>query len=596
VTARPAFGDFLTAARDHATVAAARPETDRGGNHIKEVTDSLLHVITVLDRYLHDITQVPGDERSPAEPPMTAWGAARINARDAVANAAGHLRQHTTGKRAAGVTARSELARRLDATAVTLTAGRDLLHTHLARDPHGARQYRSEWAPVICSPQAEQALLAELAALARQITPPCIDLATSSGTPDTADARRGLHRACGWLQVLNACVQTAQRTDPVTAADRDLLHAIPVNAPIPRPILDGTEPITGLYDAVITSADRARHAAWATSNQPAWSPHLTADSLRQVAATTTVTSHHCQILLRTLAARTTDNSPGLTDRLLRAADAAGRARDNWLNLAQALNNIDTDTMRHLSPTNGEPADLALCTGRLAYADPTWTLSSGPGRQPRPPAGLAPHPADLPLALAAAHHACDAVTTLAYTQRERIRTAARAYRLLVPTRSLPDTMDIPRPYAPAPRDRVYELLSLCQDAAAPAAEASAHAGAAAAALRAPSYVLTTARAAANATRDTSPGRSTAGDPAFDLQPRELTGAVQNTLHGLGITSPRLLQRAADLDQATEQLIIHAAEQRGLHHNPPSPITPTTSASSPALTHSSSYQPEPPEAEP
>ena len=29
------------------------------------------------------------------------------------------------------------------------------------------------------------------------------------------------------------------------------------------------------------------------------------------------------------------------------------------------------------------------------------------------------PGDVPLALAAAHHACDAVTSLAYSQRERI---------------------------------------------------------------------------------------------------------------------------------------------------------------------------------
>lgn len=250
-------------------------------------------------------------------------------------------------------------------------------------------------------------------------------------------------------------------------------------------------------------------------------------------------------------------------------------------------------MRHLSPTAGEPADLALTTGRLAYADPTWTLTSGPGHQPRPPHDLAPHPADLPLALAAAHHACDAITTLAYTERERIRTAASAYRLLVPTRSLPATMDIPRPYAPALRDHIYTLLSLCQDAAAPAAEATAHAGEAAAALRAPSHILTTARAAANANRDTTPAHPAAADPAPTLHPRELTGAVQNTLHGLGITSPRLLQRAADLDQATEQLIIHAAEQRGLHHNPPTPITPATT---PAITRSSGYQHEPPEAEP
>jgi hypothetical protein len=312
MTARPAFGDFLTAARDHASVAAAHPETDRGGDHVQEVTDSLLHVITVMGRYLQDITTVPGDEQPLIRPPMTPWGSARINARDALTNAAGHLRKHSRGRRAPGVTARSELARRLDAAAITLTAGRDLLHTHLARDPRGARQLRSEWALVICSPPAEQALLAELASLARQITPPCADLALSSGTPDTADARRSLHRACGWLQVLSACVQTAQRNEPVSAADRDLLLAIPLNASLARPILDGAEPVTRLYDAVITSAERARHAAWVTGSQPAWSPHLTADSLRLVAATTTVTSHHCQILLRTLAARTTDSS---TDRL-----------------------------------------------------------------------------------------------------------------------------------------------------------------------------------------------------------------------------------------------------------------------------------------
>jgi hypothetical protein len=339
----------------------------------------------------------------------------------------------------------------------------------------------------------------------------------------------------------------AQRTDPVTAADQDLLHAIPVNAPLPRPVLDGNEPVTRLYGAVITSAERARHAAWVTSNQPGWSPLLTAESLRQVAATTTVTSHHCQILLRTLAARTADSTPELSDRLLRAADAATRARVRWLHLAQALNHVSTDTMRHLSPATGEPADLALCTGRLAYADPTWTLSSGPGHQHRSPRDLAPHPADLPLAIAAAHHACDAMTSLACT--ERIRTAASAYRLLVPTRSLPDTMDIPRPYAPALRDRVYTLLSFCQDtaeaaahtaeAAAHTAEAAAHTGEAAAALRAPSRILAAARAAANAGRVTSPSPAP-GEPSSALQPRELTGAVQNALHGLGITSPRLLQ--------------------------------------------------------
>ena len=60
-------------------------------------------------------------------------------------------------------------------------------------------------------------------------------------------------------------MQTAQRTDPVPAADRDLLHAIPANAPLPRPVLDSAEPVTSLYSAVITSAERARVVGTATA-------------------------------------------------------------------------------------------------------------------------------------------------------------------------------------------------------------------------------------------------------------------------------------------------------------------------------------------
>ena len=212
MSARPAFGDFLAAARGHAGVAALSRENDRGGANVREVTDSLLRVVTVMGRYLQDITAVPGDLQSPV-PPLTAWGRARLTSRDALTTAAGYLRQHGGGRRAPGVTARSELARRLDATAASLAAGRDLLGTHLARDPRGARQFRSEWGLVVCSPSAERALLAELAGLARLIAPPGADLAVSSGSPDTADARGSLHRACGWLLV-------AQRLRPGRAADR----------------------------------------------------------------------------------------------------------------------------------------------------------------------------------------------------------------------------------------------------------------------------------------------------------------------------------------------------------------------------------------
>jgi hypothetical protein len=296
------------------------------------------------------------------------------------------------------------------------------------------------------------------------------------------------------------------------------------------------------------------------------------------------------------------DAPQLSASLLRAADAAGRARDSWLHLARALNQVDTDTMRHLAPAGGEAGDLALCTGRLAYADATWTLSSGPGHQPRPPHELAPHPGDVPLALAAAHHACDAMTSLAYAQRERIRTAASAGRLLVPTRSLPDTMDIPRPYAPALSGHVHALLQLCQDTAEAAAEASAQAGQAATAIRAPSRLLTAGRSAADL--NANGPRPTAPEPAVAGNPRGGAGAVEDILHRLGVTSPDLLQRAADIDQAGEQLIIEAAA-RAKDHEPVSHAAPGRSASSPAPIHdartpgdphAADRQPEPPEAEP
>ncbi len=583
---RPTFGQFLTSAREHARASAHRRGVFGGEGEVQEVIDSLLHVVITMGRYVDDVA-VPGEMRYKIGPPLTAWGRARVDAREALSNAAVHLRQHGTGRRRPGVTARSELAWRLDAISASLTAGRDLLHTHLALDPHGAREFRSEWAPVVSFPPVEQALLAELGGLAHQIVPPCTDLAIVPGARDTADARRSLNGASQWLWVLSASVRTARRREPVSAVDRELLHAIPVNAVPARHVPGGSESVAALYDIVITSAQRARHAAWAAGAQPAWSPRMTADSMHRAAATSTVTSHHCEMLLRSLADRAADGDLGeLSVPLLRAAEAAGRARAGWLTIAHALNQVSTDTYRHLVPTPSEASDLTLCTGRLAYDDPGWTLSSGPGYRSRSPQKLAPEPDDIPLAVSAVHYACDAVTGLAYAERERIRTAAAAGRLLVPTRSLPDTMDIPRPYAPALPDRIDELLSLYQHTGMEAAAATAEVGDAAAVVRAPSRVLVAAQTARQAGRSGSSGRPqhATGEPSPASEPRELLpGRVKNVLHGLGIKSPDLLQRAAEIDRASEQLLTDAAEQRMLrHHRPPRLATRSRSASTAMLT--------------
>ena len=448
--------------------------------------------------------------------------------------------------------------------ATSLTAGRDLLQTHFAAGPGGAREVRSHWALAVSSPPVTRALLAELGQLASLIAAGCADLAQGPGPRGTAAARRSLNAACYWLQTVSASAQTAQRHDPVLPSDHELLHAIPVNAAPPRMVPQGSEPVSGLCYGMITSAERVRHAAWAAGMQAALSPRITVESLRHAAATSTLTSHHCELLLRSLAARTPGWQDGeLSAGLLRAAEAAGRARAGWLRAAQALGQVTTDTPRRRPYHVPELGDLALWTGRLAYADPGWTLSAGAGWEPRPPRELAPGPGDVRAAVAAVHHACDAVTSLAYAERERFRTAAGAGRVLVPTRTLPGAMDVPRPFAPALPNRVHALLACYEDAARAGGEATAGAATAAEFVRAPSRVLTAARAAVEAGRTGNSGRAPRAEREAVLENESADrppGPAEGMLRRLGVTSPDLLQRGAELDQTGERLIIEAAEGR------------------------------------
>ena len=52
---------------------------------------------------------------------------------------------------------------------------------------------------------------------------------------------------------------------------------------------------------------------------------------------------------------------------------------------------------------------------------------------------------------------------------------RGGRILVPTRSLPEKFDIPRPFVRAPRDRVDPVLAVYQDTGRVSAEAAAAIG-------------------------------------------------------------------------------------------------------------------------
>ena len=84
--------------------------------------------------------------------------------------------------------------------------------------------------------------------------------------------------------------------------------------------------------------------------------------------------------------------------------------------------------------------------------------------------------------------------LAQAKREQIRTAVSMGRILVPTRFLPDTFDIPRPFGRAPQDRIGPLLAVYQDTGRLSAETTAAVATVAEATRAPSPVRTPAPAA------------------------------------------------------------------------------------------------------
>jgi len=227
-----------------------------------------------------------------------------------------------------------------------------------------------------------------------------------------------------------------------------------------------------LCQGTITTAERIRHAATINIPDAAWSPALTTDSLRHAATCSTVISHNCEILLRTLATRAGQHgADGIADRLLGCADATGQARAAWLHTARAWRWITTDTRGTITSAAAETADLALWTGRLAYADPGWIPAHGPSHATRLPEALAPEPGDLSLVMAAVHQASETLIHIAAADHSQISAAAAAGRLLVPTRSLPDRFDIPHPFAPAPRDRVNALLDAYDNAGTASAQPS-----------------------------------------------------------------------------------------------------------------------------
>jgi hypothetical protein len=116
-----------------------------------------------------------------------------------------------------------------------------------------------------------------------------------------------------------------------------------------------------------------------------------------------------------------------------------------------------------TPVAAEISDLVQRTGQLAYANPRCTPACARASQIRDPASLAYSTGDVTNALAAVHHAADAITRIAANDQAAVIDAAFDDRLYLPTRLLPDKYDIASPYSPAPPTHTEALLAAYESA-------------------------------------------------------------------------------------------------------------------------------------
>ena len=230
MTRRTVFGDFLDLARRQLD---ATPGTIRaaGGEDVQRACDSVARLAGVLARYVRDITP-PGATPSRSGTSTstgTGWDRARAEAQHALATMRAILHENDPRVRQKRPMSGppDTLAHRLDAAALSLTAGRDLLQSHLAVAADGTRQYRTEWGLAITSPGAARAMLIELASICRQAGAQGTQVALTPGWRGSPQARRRLATACQWALILDAAVRTADRREPASAAHREELARIP---------------------------------------------------------------------------------------------------------------------------------------------------------------------------------------------------------------------------------------------------------------------------------------------------------------------------------------------------------------------------------
>ena len=456
------FGDFLRPAGEHIT-AAVSIQDQLPAEATYGIVRQFGRLLSTLARYLGDL---PGPDEFEAAMAQSLSPEAQtaLDARIALRRGVQSMRHAMNSLGDVAIDDSHPAVQHLSAAADFLAAGRDLLQTHFADGPRGAREDRSYWAPVITSPPVTAALLGELAGCALRLGPWAARLLVAAtmeqGVP--AATLLDLHTASHCTWVAGATVRAAQRTHPPTADGYRLLYSIPANFPPPRVAPSGGEQVRDLYDGVLFTAERLRQAARRFAPRSRWPPTATSATWRKNALASAVTGHASELILRTLAERANQLAagPATCTQLHQAADAISQAWPEWRAIAHHWDILSTGIHRGTgtSPVATEFGDLVLRIGRLAYRNEQWTPACRDTSLIRDLADLVPALGDVISVIAAVHTAADAVTHIAIQDREAVYTATAASQLYMPTRLLPDECDVPFPYTPALQSRADALLA------------------------------------------------------------------------------------------------------------------------------------------
>jgi hypothetical protein len=313
---------------------------------------------------------------------------------------------------------------------------------------------------------------------------------------------------------------------------------------------------------VAATAARLRHLALRPGQDPRWPPACAAACWRHNALAAAIIGHNGELILRAL----TDRARQLAVQqhhqgsLRLSAGTMREAWQSWQAVTHAWDTLTAGTSRQLPPIAAELDDLVLRIGRLARGS-TWTPARSNACPPRPPASLAPVPADIAAVAGAVAVATDAITLLA---RHDLRSAARAGlagMIYSPARLLPESDDpthIHR-YHRASADQLAELHAAYDHAITTTGQAATALDDVLTAAGAPGEPYALARSLqashpAHSRQQTSRPWTSSTPIAAVRSPG--AGDLERVLHRLKVSDPELVLRAIALDHAARELAAEA----------------------------------------